>query len=158
MPDYDTLYEVWLNLMKTVERVVFRKSWNRKCCKVHRMTQTKLKESGIKSTLHMCTVVHRVPNFRPFRSKISRYWDIPHFRFPSDSYVKISKCHKIFNYVLRRMNCQFRRTKSYVFSPTCRPEIISPTQDLLLSPTLDLLTLTNSKTYLLRRAYLRLTL
>ena len=84
------------NLMKTVEGVVFRKSWNRKFCKVHRMTPTKLKESGIKTALNMCTVVPRVPNFRPFRSTSGRSWDISHFKFPFDSYVKIPKCHKIF--------------------------------------------------------------
>ncbi len=44
----------------------------------------------------MRTVVHWVPNFRLFRSMISRFWDIPHFTFPIDSYLKISKCHKIF--------------------------------------------------------------
>ena len=37
-----------------------------------------------------------VPSFHPFRSMINRFWDIPHFRFPIDSHVKISKCHKIF--------------------------------------------------------------
>ena len=36
--------------------------------------QTKLKESGIKSTLHMYTVVSQAPKFRPFRSTISRFF------------------------------------------------------------------------------------
>ena len=53
--------------------------------------QTKLKKSGIKNTLHMCTVVPRVPNFRPFGSTISRFQDIAHSMIlPIDSYVKIS--------------------------------------------------------------------
>ncbi len=42
--------------------------------------QTRRMESGIKSTLHLCTEVHRVPNFRPFCSTISRFQDIAHFR------------------------------------------------------------------------------
>ena len=43
--------------------------------------QIKLKESGIKSTLHICTVEHQVPHFRPFCYTINRFHDIPHFRF-----------------------------------------------------------------------------
>ncbi len=45
----------------------------------------------------MCTVVHRVPNFRPFRSTISHHDfrdNIHTLGFPIDSHVKISKCHK----------------------------------------------------------------
>ena len=57
------------NLMKTVEGVVFRKF------------QTKRKELGIKGILHICTIWHWVPIFRPFRSMISRFRDIPQFRF-----------------------------------------------------------------------------
>ncbi len=34
------------NLMKTVEGVVFRKSWNRKLCKVHRMTPNQTQGIG----------------------------------------------------------------------------------------------------------------
>ena len=43
--------------------------------------QTKLKESGSKSTFHMCTVEPRVPNFPPFHYTISCFRDIPHFSF-----------------------------------------------------------------------------
>ena len=43
----------------------------------------KIKESGIKSTLPMCTVVPQVPNFHPFRYMINHFQDIAHFRiFP----------------------------------------------------------------------------
>ncbi len=51
--------------------------------------QTKLKESGIKSSLHVCTVVPRVPNFRPFRSTISHFQDLTYFRiFPLTPMLK----------------------------------------------------------------------
>ncbi len=70
------------NLMETVEEgVAFRKSQNRKFCKCTGWPQTKLKQSDKKSTLHMCTLVPRVLNFRPFRSMVSHFRDIPHFRF-----------------------------------------------------------------------------
>ncbi len=43
--------------------------------------QTKLKESGVKGTCTppMCTVVPRVPNFRPFGSTVIRFQDIAQF-------------------------------------------------------------------------------
>ncbi len=45
----------------------------------------------------MCTVVHRVQNFCPFRSKISRFRDNIHILgFRIDTHVKIAKCHSIF--------------------------------------------------------------
>ena len=44
----------------------------------------------------MSTVVPRVPNFRPFRSTISRFQDIAHFRnFPL---TPVLKFHKVFNF------------------------------------------------------------
>ena len=54
------------NLMKNAQGVVFRKSWNWKFTKCTEWSQTKLKESGIKSTLQICTVVPWVPNFIRF--------------------------------------------------------------------------------------------
>ncbi len=60
--------------------------------------EAELKESPMKSTLH-------IPSFRPFRSTISRFQDITHFRiFPIDSQVKISKCHKILSFLSDRQN------------------------------------------------------
>ena len=56
----------------------------------------KVKASGIKTALCMCSVVPWVPHLSQLHSTISGFWDIPHFRFPINSYVKISKCHKIF--------------------------------------------------------------
>ncbi len=48
-----------------------------------------MKESGIKNTLPMCTVVPWVTNFCPFRSTISRFQDIAHFRiFPLTPMLK----------------------------------------------------------------------
>ena len=44
------------------------------------LPQTKLKESGITSTLNICTVVPRVPNFSPFHSTASCFQNIAHFR------------------------------------------------------------------------------
>ena len=73
-PDYDTLYQVWLNsdenrrrssVTKIVESEILRSALND--------PQTKLKELGIKSILHTCTIGPRVPNFRPFRSTISGF-------------------------------------------------------------------------------------
>ncbi len=47
------------------------------------MTPNQTQGAGIKSTLHMCTVVPRLPTFRLFHSTISRFQDIAHFRiFP----------------------------------------------------------------------------
>ncbi len=106
------------NLMKTVEGVVFRKSWNQKFAKCTKWPQTKLNELGIKSTLHMWTVVPWVPNFHPFRSTISRFSDIPHFRFPIDSYVKISNCHKIFKF------WQIAKISKFLYSPVTAVFII----------------------------------
>ncbi len=59
--------------------------------------QTQLKESGIKSTLLMCTVVPRVQNCHPFLlydQPFSRYCTFYHFLI--DSHVKISKCYNFF--------------------------------------------------------------
>ncbi len=57
--------------------------------------QTKLKESGSKSTLHMCTVGPQVPNFPPFCSTISRFRDISHFRiFPLTPMLKFHSATK----------------------------------------------------------------
>ncbi len=47
----------------------------------------------------MCTVVPRVPNFRPFRSTISRFQDIPHFRiFPLTPMLKVQSAIKFLNF------------------------------------------------------------
>ncbi len=47
----------------------------------------------------MCTVVPRVPNFRPFRSTISRFQDVAHFRiFPLTPMVKFHKVPQFFFY------------------------------------------------------------
>ncbi len=43
------------------------------------MTQSKLKESGRKSTFYVCTVGPWVPNFRPYCSTINLFREIPHF-------------------------------------------------------------------------------
>ncbi len=59
--------------MKTFEGAVFQKSWNQKLCKVHRMTPNQTQGIGHQVTLHMCTMVPRVPNFRPLRSTISGF-------------------------------------------------------------------------------------
>ena len=85
------------NLMKTVEGVVFRKSWNRKFCKVHRMTPNQTQ--GIRHQKYLTYVHCSTPS--PKFSSVSLY-DQPSLRystlrFPIDSYVKISKCHKFFN-------------------------------------------------------------
>ncbi len=45
-PDFDTLKEVWLKSDKTVEGVVFWKSWNQKFCKVHGMTPNQTQGMG----------------------------------------------------------------------------------------------------------------
>ncbi len=59
--------------------------------------QTKLKESDIKGTLHMCTVALRLPNFRPFRFTISRFQDIAHFTiFPFTPMLKFQSATKFF--------------------------------------------------------------
>ncbi len=58
--------------------------------------------------------VPRVPNFRPFCSTISPFLDIPHFRFDIDSYVKISKCHKIFHFLAGHQNIH-----SFIFPSDC---------------------------------------
>ncbi len=45
------------------------------------------------------TYVHCSPPSGKFSSILlyaQPFWDIPYFRFPLDSYVKIQKCHKIF--------------------------------------------------------------
>ena len=87
------------DLMETVEGVLFRKSWNQKFCKVQKWLQTKLKVSAIKSTLHMCTVVHWVPNVL----SVSLY-DQSFLRYSTfDSYVKISNCHKIFYFLAKSL-------------------------------------------------------
>ena len=68
--------------MKTVEGIVLRRSWNRKFCKVHRMTPNQTQ--GIE------------------HQKCPRY---VHCRiFPLTLNVKISKCHKIFNFLADRQN------------------------------------------------------
>ena len=66
--------------MKTVGPVAFENVHITKCAKYTEWPQTKLKESGIKSTLPMCAVVPRVPNVCPFRSTMSCFQDIAHFR------------------------------------------------------------------------------
>ncbi len=48
--------------------------------KVYWMTPTVLKESDIKSVIHMQLLIPRVTNFHPFRSTISRFQDMEHFR------------------------------------------------------------------------------
>ncbi len=68
--------------------------------------------SGIKSTVHIiCSVVPRVPNFRPFHSTVKHLRDIPHFRFAIDPNVKNSKFHKMFIYFLAD------RQNSHLYSP-----------------------------------------
>ncbi len=52
-----------------------------------------LKESNMKSTLHIQYMEPQVPNFLLFRSTFSTYRII--LGFPIDSHVKISKCHKL---------------------------------------------------------------
>ncbi len=53
--------------MKTVEGVVFRKSWNRKFCKVHRMTSNQTQGIGHqKSTLHMYICALEYPESQIF--------------------------------------------------------------------------------------------
>ncbi len=74
--DYDTLYKVWMNQMKIGRSTVLKNCKIGNFSKGTEWPQTKFKESGIKSTLPMCTVVHWVPHFRPFRSTISRFRDI----------------------------------------------------------------------------------
>ncbi len=65
------------------------------------MTVTKLKESGINSTLHMCTVVHRVPNVYPIHSTISRFQDIAHFTiFPMTPLLKFQSATKYLTFGL----------------------------------------------------------
>ena len=60
--------------------------------------QTKLKLTGIKSTLPICTVVARVPNFRPFHSTISRFQDIAHFSiFPLIHMLKFQSAIEFLN-------------------------------------------------------------
>ncbi len=78
------------NLMKTVEGVVFWKSWNQR-------------------------ILQSVPNDPKPHPTISRFRDIPHFRFPIDSYAKISKCHKIFNFLADRQNIH-----NLIFPYDCR--------------------------------------
>ena len=83
--------------MKIVEGVVFRKSWNQKFCKVHRMTPNQTQGIGHQK---YCIYVHCSTPSPIFSSVLlydylfSRYST---FRFPIDSYLKILKCHKIFN-------------------------------------------------------------
>ena len=61
----------------------------RNFAKCTKWPQTKLKESSIIGALPMCTVVPRVPNFHPFRSTISCFQDIAHFRiFPLTPMLK----------------------------------------------------------------------
>ncbi len=97
--DYNTLYKVWMNRMKSGRGEKFlENSKIGNFTKCTEWSQTKFKQSGIKSTLHMSTVVPRVPNFHPFRPTISRFRDNIHILgFPIDSHVKISKCHKMFS-------------------------------------------------------------
>ncbi len=75
--------------MKTVEGVVFRKLWNRKFVKCTQWPQTKLKDLGIKGTLHICTVVPRVPNFCPFNSMISHFWDAQGQKYQKACYIHL---------------------------------------------------------------------
>ena len=90
-----SLVKIWWKLLK---ELCFKYLESEIFAKCTEWPQTKLKESGIKSTLHICTITSRVPNFRPFCSTISHFRDIPHFRFPTDSHVKISKCYQILNF------------------------------------------------------------
>ena len=83
--------------MKTVEGVAFRKSQNRKFCKVHQMTPNQIQSMGHEKYLRYMYV--HCSTLSPKFSSASLYdRDIPHLTFPIDSHVKISKCHKIFNY------------------------------------------------------------
>ncbi len=72
------------NVMKAVEGVVFRKSWNRKCCKVHWMTLNQ--SQWIRHQKHPTYVYCSTPS--PKFSSVSLY------DHPIDSYAKISKCHE----------------------------------------------------------------
>ncbi len=91
---YLVLYKFgWIG-WKLGEEQIFKNCKIRNFAKCTRWPQTKLKESGIKRNLHMCTIVPRVPNYHPFHSTISRFRDIRHLGFPIDSHVIILKCHK----------------------------------------------------------------
>ncbi len=58
----------------------------------------------MKSTQHMCTVVPQIQNFRPFRSTISRFQDIAHFRiFPLTYMLKFQRVTK-FSILVDRQN------------------------------------------------------
>ncbi len=47
----------------------------------------------------MCTVVPRVPNFRPFRSMINHFQDIAHFRiFPLTPMLKFHSAIQFLNF------------------------------------------------------------
>ncbi len=61
------------------------------------MTPNQTQGIGYQSTLHMYTVVPRVPNFRPFRSMVSRFQDIAHFRiFPLTPTLKFQSVTILF--------------------------------------------------------------
>ena len=84
------------NLMKTVEGVVFPKSWNRKCCKLRRRTPNQTQGIGHQNTLHLCTVAPRVPNFRFFLALRSAVFEIFHILGLPLTPTLISKCHNFF--------------------------------------------------------------
>ncbi len=83
--------------MKSVEGVVFWKSWNQKFCKVHRMTPNQTQGIGQQK---YPTYVHcdtPSPNFRPFHSIISRFWDIFHILgFPLTPVLKFQSATKFY--------------------------------------------------------------
>ena len=89
IPSWPLAIKFGWNWLKTVGTVAFwnLNIWIAKCTE---WPQNKLKQSsGITSTLPVCTVVHRVPNFRQFRCTISRFQDIAHIRiFPLPSMQK----------------------------------------------------------------------
>ena len=73
------------------------------------MTPNQTQGIGQQSTLHMSTVVPRVLNFRQFRSTISHFQDIVHFRiFPLTPMLKfqtatkfliLADCQNIYNFI-----------------------------------------------------------
>ncbi len=89
---------------------------------------SKLKKSGVKSSLHMCTVVPRVSKFSSVLFYNQPFSKILHIlRFPIDSHVNISKCHIFKNF------WQMPKTFITLYFPYCMPACLIYTKVWLRS-------------------------
>ncbi len=76
------------NLMKSVKEIVFRISWNRKFCKVHRMTGNQTQGIGHQKCPTYVHCINPSPKFCPFRSTISLFETFHILGFPLTPILK----------------------------------------------------------------------